>query len=140
MTSRPSSLFPCAISESHGPLGFVRANPRTVEPVFQWLQFAAASLISLGHGGDDTQNNGHHSRAAVSQGLLGSEFYLPLWVVITCQAAVALGTLIGGWRIVRTVGSNSRLTPVQGCCASATAPSCFSPQPIRGSRSLQRTP
>jgi PiT family inorganic phosphate transporter len=55
-----------------------------------------------------------------SQGRLGGEFYVPLWVVITCQAAIALGTLIGGWRIVHTVGSKiTRLTPVQGCCASA---------------------
>ena len=45
---------------------------------------------------------------------------MPFWVVITCQAAIALGTLIGGWRIVHTVGSKiTRLTPVQGCCASA---------------------
>jgi PiT family inorganic phosphate transporter len=55
-----------------------------------------------------------------SQGLLGGEFYVPFWVVITCQAAIALGTLIGGWRIVRTVRSKiTRMTPVQGCCASA---------------------
>ena len=46
--------------------------------------------------------------------------FVPFWVVITCRAAIGLGTLIGGWRIVRTVGSKiTRLTPVQGCCASA---------------------
>jgi inorganic phosphate transporter, PiT family len=100
---------------------FVRANPRIVEPVFQWLQFAAASLISLGHGGNDAQKTmGIIAVLLFSQGLLGSEFYVPFWVVITCQAAIGLGTLIGGWRIVRTVGSKiTRLTPVQGCCASA---------------------
>lgn len=55
-----------------------------------------------------------------SQGHLAGDFYVPFWVVITCQAAMALGTLIGGWRIVRTVGSKiTRMTPVQGCCASA---------------------
>jgi PiT family inorganic phosphate transporter len=54
-----------------------------------------------------------------SQGHLGDTFYVPFWVVITCQAAMALGTLVGGWRIVHTVGSKiTRLTPVQGCCAS----------------------
>ena len=54
-----------------------------------------------------------------SQGQLGGEFYVPFWVVITCQAAMGLGTLIGGWRIVNTVGSKiTRMTPVQGCCAS----------------------
>jgi inorganic phosphate transporter, PiT family len=100
---------------------FVRANPRIVEPVFQWLQFAAASLISLGHGGNDAQKTmGIIAVLLFSQGLLGSESYVPFWVVITCQAAIGLGTLIGGWRIVRTVGSKiTRLTPVQGCCASA---------------------
>jgi PiT family inorganic phosphate transporter len=100
---------------------FVRANPRAVEPTFQWLQFGAASLISLGHGGNDAQKTmGVIAVLLFSQGHLGGEFYVPFWVVITCQAAIALGTLIGGWRIVHTVGSKiTRLTPVQGCCASA---------------------
>jgi PiT family inorganic phosphate transporter len=53
-----------------------------------------------------------------SQGQLGGQFYVPLWVVITCQAAMALGTLFGGWRIVHTMGSRiTRLTPTQGFCA-----------------------
>ena len=53
-----------------------------------------------------------------SQGLLGKEFYVPFWVVISCQAAMGLGTLFGGWRIVHTMGSKiTRLTPVQGFCA-----------------------
>jgi len=53
-----------------------------------------------------------------SQGKLGSEFHVPFWVVISCQAAMALGTLIGGWRIVHTMGSKiTRLKPVQGFCA-----------------------
>jgi len=100
---------------------FLRANPRTVEPTFHWLQFGAASLISLGHGGNDAQKTmGIIAVLLFSQGHLGSNFYVPFWVVITCQAAIALGTLVGGWRIVRTVGSKiTRMTPVQGCCASA---------------------
>lgn len=100
---------------------FVRANPRAVEGTFQWLQFAAASMISLGHGGNDAQKTmGIIAVLLFSQGHLGAEFYVPFWVVLTCQAAMALGTLIGGWRIVNTVGSKiTRLTPVQGCCASA---------------------
>jgi PiT family inorganic phosphate transporter len=53
-----------------------------------------------------------------SQGHLGAEFHVPFWVVITCQIAMALGTLIGGWRIVKTMGSKiTRLTPMQGFCA-----------------------
>jgi inorganic phosphate transporter, PiT family len=100
---------------------FVRANPRTVEPAFHWLQFAAASLISLGHGGNDAQKTmGIIAVLLFSQGYLGGDFYVPFWVVVTCQAAMGLGTLIGGWRIVNTVGSKiTRLTPVQGFCASA---------------------
>ncbi|MGB6537479.1 MAG: inorganic phosphate transporter [Xanthobacteraceae bacterium] len=109
-------LFVLAVS-----WGFAASNPRTVEPTFQWLQFAAASLISLGHGGNDAQKTmGIIAVLLFSQGYLGGEFYVPFWVVITCQTAMALGTFIGGWRIVRTVGSKiTRLTPVQGCCASA---------------------
>jgi PiT family inorganic phosphate transporter len=100
---------------------FIRANPRSVEPTFQWLQFAAASLISLGHGGNDAQKTmGIIAVLLFSQGHLGSSFYVPFWVVLICQATIALGTLVGGWRIVRTVGSKiTRMTPVQGCCASA---------------------
>jgi inorganic phosphate transporter, PiT family len=99
---------------------FKRANPRTVEPTFQWLQFGAASLISLGHGGNDAQKTmGIIAVLLFSQGHLGGDFYVPFWVVITCQAAIGLGTLVGGWRIVHTVGSKiTRMTPVQGCCAS----------------------
>jgi PiT family inorganic phosphate transporter len=100
---------------------FVRANPRALEGTFRWLQFAAASLISLGHGGNDAQKTmGIIAVMLFSQGQLVGEFHVPFWVVITCQAAMALGTLIGGWRIVHTVGSKiTRLTPVQGTCASA---------------------
>jgi PiT family inorganic phosphate transporter len=100
---------------------FKRANPRTVEPIFQWLQFGAASLISLGHGGNDAQKTmGIIAVLLFSQGHLGGDFYVPFWVVITCQAAIGLGTLVGGWRIVHTVGSKiTRMTPAQGCCASA---------------------
>lgn len=100
---------------------FVRANPRSVEPTFQWLQFAAASMISLGHGGNDAQKTmGIIAVLLFSQGHLGSNFYVPFWVVLICQATIALGTLVGGWRIVHTVGSKiTRITPVQGCCASA---------------------
>ena len=99
---------------------FLRASPRTVEGTFQWLQLVSASLISLGHGGNDAQKTmGIIAVLLFSQGLLGNDFHVPFWVVITCQAAMALGTLVGGWRIVRTVGSKiTRLTPAQGFCAS----------------------
>jgi PiT family inorganic phosphate transporter len=98
---------------------FVRATPYAVDQTFRRLQFVSASLYSLGHGGNDAQKTmGIIAVLLYSQGHLGGEFHVPFWVVISCQAAMALGTLFGGWRIVRTMGSRiTRLTPVQGFCA-----------------------
>ena len=86
---------------------------------FRRLQLVSASLYSLGHGGNDAQKTmGIIAVLLFSQGMLGSEFHVPFWVVITCQAAMGLGTLMGGWRIVHTMGSKiTRLTPAQGFCA-----------------------
>ena len=97
----------------------VRAMPASVDGAFRYLQFVSASLYSLGHGGNDAQKTmGIIAVLLYSQGHLGGEFHVPFWVVITCQAAMGLGTLFGGWRIVRTMGSRiTRLTPVQGFCA-----------------------
>ena len=98
---------------------FVRATPGAVDRTFRRLQFVSASLYSLGHGGNDAQKTmGIIAALLFSQGQLGDTFYVPFWVVITCQAAIALGTLLGGWRIVHTMGSKiTRLTPMQGFCA-----------------------
>jgi inorganic phosphate transporter, PiT family len=98
---------------------FVRSSPYAVDNLFRSLQFVSASLYSLGHGGNDAQKTmGIIAVLLYSQGMLGSEFYVPFWVVITCQAMMGLGTLFGGWRIVKTMGSKiTRLTPVQGFCA-----------------------
>lgn len=98
---------------------FVKQTPFAVDNVFRVLQFISASLYSLGHGGNDAQKTmGIIAVLLYSQGLLGPEFYVPLWVVLTCQAALALGTLFGGWRIVHTMGSRiTRLNPMQGFCA-----------------------
>ena len=98
---------------------FVRATPGAVDRTFRHLQFVSASLYSLGHGGNDAQKTmGIIAALLFSQGQLGDTFYVPFWVVITCQAAIALGTLLGGWRIVHTMGSKiTRLTPMQGFCA-----------------------
>jgi len=98
---------------------FVRSTPYAVDTTFRSLQFVSASLYSLGHGGNDAQKTmGIIAVLLYSQGHLGGEFHVPFWVVITCQAAMGLGTLAGGWRIVHTMGSKiTRLTPVQGFCA-----------------------
>jgi inorganic phosphate transporter, PiT family len=97
----------------------VRSTPFAVDTRFRTLQLASAALYSLGHGGNDAQKTmGIIAVLLYSQGLLGPDFYVPFWVVMICQAAMALGTLFGGWRIVRTMGSRiTRLAPVQGFCA-----------------------
>ncbi len=94
-------------------------TPFAVDKGFRSLQFVSASLYSLGHGGNDAQKTmGIIAVLLYSQGYLGSTFHVPFWVVITCQAAMGLGTLFGGWRIVHTMGSKiTRLTPMQGFCA-----------------------
>jgi inorganic phosphate transporter, PiT family len=96
-----------------------RTTPFVVDSTFRWLQFVSASLYSLGHGGNDAQKTmGIIAVLLFSQGLLEGGFHVPFWVVLTCQAAMGLGTLFGGWRIVRTMGSKiTRLTPMQGFCA-----------------------
>jgi PiT family inorganic phosphate transporter len=96
-----------------------RSTPFTVDRAFRILQFASASLYSLGHGGNDAQKTmGIIAVLLYSQGKLGTEFTVPFWVVLACQASMALGTLMGGWRIVRTMGLRiTKLTPMQGFCA-----------------------
>jgi PiT family inorganic phosphate transporter len=91
----------------------VRALPASVDNWFRHLQFVSASLYSLGHGSNDAQKTmGIIAVLLYSQGHMGGEFHVPFWVVITCQAAMGLGTLFGGWRIVHTMGSKiTRLTP-----------------------------
>jgi PiT family inorganic phosphate transporter len=98
---------------------FVRKTPLAVDKVFRSLQFVSASFYSLGHGGNDAQKTmGIIAVLLYSHGRLDGEFHVPFWVVLTCQAAMGLGTLFGGWRIVHTMGSKiTKLTPMQGFCA-----------------------
>jgi PiT family inorganic phosphate transporter len=98
---------------------FVRQTPFAVDSTFRVLQFFSASLYSLGHGGNDAQKTmGIIAVLLYSQGHTGAAFHVPLWVVLSCQSAMALGTLFGGWRIVHTMGSKiTRLNPMQGFCA-----------------------
>jgi inorganic phosphate transporter, PiT family len=98
---------------------FLRSTPWLVDRIFRTVQFISASAYSLGHGGNDAQKTmGIIAVLLYSQGYLGSTFSVPFWVVITCQAAMGLGTLFGGWRIVRTMGTRlTHLTPMQGVCA-----------------------
>jgi PiT family inorganic phosphate transporter len=98
---------------------FIRFTPFGVDRFFRRAQFFSASLYALGHGGNDAQKTmGIIAVLLYSQGYMGTQFHVPFWVVLACQTAMALGTLAGGWRIVKTMGSKiTRLTPMQGCCA-----------------------
>jgi PiT family inorganic phosphate transporter len=98
---------------------FARTSPYLVDRYFRIFQFVSAALYSMGHGANDAQKTmGIIAVLLYSQGHLGSEFYVPFWVILSAQAAMGLGTLFGGWRIVKTMGSKiTRLTPMQGFCA-----------------------
>ena len=107
---------------------FVKATPAFADSVFRRLQFVSAAAFSLGHGGNDAQKTmGIITVLLYAHGKLSGPFHVPFGVVIACQAAMALGTLMGGWRIVHTMGSKiTHLTPQQGFCAeSAGALSLF---------------
>ena len=97
----------------------MRMSPYLVDRYFRIFQFVSAAFYSMGHGANDAQKTmGIIAVLLFSQGYLGSEFYVPFWVVLSAQAAMGLGTLFGGWRIVKTMGSKiTRLTPMQGFCA-----------------------
>ena len=101
---------------------FVRSTPKRVDRWFQRLQFVSAALYSLGHGGNDAQKTmGIIWMLLIASGLSAATEPLPFWVVLACQAAMGLGTLFGGWRIVKTMGMRiTKLRPVGGFCASAS--------------------
>jgi PiT family inorganic phosphate transporter len=96
-----------------------RQTPRRVDRWFRRLQLVSAGLYSLGHGGNDAQKTmGIIAMLLFSAGMTGPTFGVPFWVVISCQAAMGLGTLFGGWRIVKTMGMRiTKLQPVGGFCA-----------------------
>ena len=104
---------------------FFRTAPHKVDRWFRRLQLVSASLYSLGHGGNDAQKTmGVIALILVAHGSLDTDFGasdIPLWVVLSCQAAIALGTLFGGWRIVKTMGMKiTKLKPVGGFCAETS--------------------
>jgi inorganic phosphate transporter, PiT family len=98
---------------------FKKKSPASVDKIFRRGQLLSAAFYSLGHGGNDAQKTmGIIAILLFSAGLLGKTFYIPLWVVLSCHAAIALGTIFGGWRIVKTLGQRvAKLRPVDGFCA-----------------------
>ncbi|RTL51377.1 MAG: inorganic phosphate transporter [Rhodocyclaceae bacterium] len=96
-----------------------RSTPRKVDKIFRRLQLVSASLYSLGHGGNDAQKTiGIIWMLLMASGLTSAENGVPTWVIVACYTAMGLGTLFGGWRIVKTMGQRiTKLKPVGGFCA-----------------------
>lgn len=98
---------------------FRQAAPGQVVHLFGRLQLLSAAAYSLGHGTNDAQKTmGIIAVLLFTTGYLGDQFYVPVWVILSAHAAIALGTLAGGWRIVRTMGMRlTKLQTFQGFCA-----------------------
>jgi len=98
---------------------FRNETPGRVDKVFRRGQLVSAAAYSLGHGTNDAQKTmGIVAILLFSTGHLGPEFYVPFWVVLAAHAALGLGTLAGGWRIVKTMGMRiTKLRPIGGFCA-----------------------
>ncbi|MBI3507728.1 MAG: inorganic phosphate transporter [Proteobacteria bacterium] len=102
---------------------FRRKSPGQVDAFFRVGQLVSAGLYSLSHGANDAQKTmGIIAVLLYSNKLLGDKFYVPWWVIITCHAVIGLGTLMGGWKIVKTMGNKvTKLKPVGGFCAETGA-------------------
>ncbi|MCB2047000.1 MAG: inorganic phosphate transporter [Novosphingobium sp.] len=100
--------------------GFRGVQPRTANATFKGLHLISSAAYSISHGGNDAQKTmGVIAVLLYSTGYLGGEFHVPEWVVISCYMAIALGTLSGGWRIIKTMGSKlTKLNHHSGFCAS----------------------
>ena len=98
---------------------FVRSTPSRVDRLFRRLQLISSSLYSLGHGGNDAQKTvGIIWMLLIAGGYTDPGGPVPAWVVIACYATIGLGTMFGGWRIVKTMGQRiTKIRPVDGFCA-----------------------
>ncbi len=96
-----------------------RMTPYRVDKWSRRLQLVSASMYSLGHGGNDAQKTaGIIWMLLIAYGVTGAKEAIPMWVVVACYVTIALGTMFGGWRIVKTMGQRiTKLRPFQGCCA-----------------------
>lgn len=98
---------------------FFYKSPQRVDTIFRRIQLVTSALLSIGHGGNDAQKSmGIIALLLFTGNLIGPSFHVPLWVVICCYSAMALGTLFGGFRIVKTMGMKiTKLNPVGGSSA-----------------------
>jgi PiT family inorganic phosphate transporter len=103
-----------------------RQPPSIVDKWSRVLQLFSAAAFSLGHGGNDAQKTMGIITSVLFAGGLITTFTVPLWVVLSAHSAIALGTLSGGWRIVKTMGQKiTRLRPIDGVCAETAAASIY---------------
>lgn len=102
---------------------FRHKNELTLNRWFKGFQLTSSALLSLTHGGNDAQKTmGIIAVLLFSNAWLEGAFYVPFWVVISCQAVISLGTLAGGWRIVHTMGHKiTKLNTLRGCTAETSA-------------------
>jgi len=98
---------------------FKNKHPRNVDSLFRIMQLVSSAIFSIGHGSNDAQKTmGIIAVLLFSTGRLGPEFYIPTWVIFACYGTIALGTLIGGRKVIKTLGTSlTHLKPVQGFCA-----------------------
>ncbi len=99
------------------------SNIAKSDKVFRKLQLCSAAVYSLGHGMNDAQKTmGIIAMALFTKGFLGDTFYIPVWVIISCYTVISLGTMFGGWRIVKTMGTKiTKLQPIGGFSAETAA-------------------
>lgn len=100
-----------------------KANFSKLKKLFHSVQLGTSALLSLSHGSNDAQKTmGIIAILLYSSSWTKGPFYVPFWVVISCQAAISIGTLAGGWRIVHTMGTQiTKLDPMKGCSAETGA-------------------
>jgi inorganic phosphate transporter, PiT family len=98
---------------------FVRSNPAVADGIFRKMQLVASALYSLGHGSNDAQKTAGIIAVLLYSNGVYKEFTVPDWAIFSCYVVMGLGTMMGGWRIVHTMGSKiTKLTPMQGACAN----------------------
>jgi PiT family inorganic phosphate transporter len=98
-------------------------SPRKVDKYFRKLQLVSAAVYSLSHGSNDAQKTiGIITIVLFTNNLLGETFYVPFWVIIISHTVIALGTLFGGWKVIKTLGMRvTKLTPFGGFSAETSA-------------------
>ena len=98
---------------------FAKANPAWADGIFRKLQLASSALYSLGHGSNDAQKTAGVIAVLLYSNHVYKEFTVPSWAIFACYVTMGVGTMLGGWRIVHTMGSKiTKLSPMQGACAN----------------------